>query len=106
MAKPFRHVAFVALCTAAIGAGPAVAQSVAARGGVGARVPAGAPSGAMTQTTKSFTQAPVGRIFGVPVVISAPVDAPYDSAASYSTFEGQPGGGPNALLAASIGSAP
>ena len=58
------------------------------------------------QTTKNRNQRPIGELFGAPVVISAPVDAPYNSSAAYGTYEGQPGYGPNAVLAASNESAP
>jgi hypothetical protein len=58
------------------------------------------------QTTKSYNQAPVAHVFGTPLVISSPVDAPYNADAAYSTYEGQPGYGPNAVLANGNAGAP
>ncbi len=100
-----RHVAAIL----SIIAGPAMAQSVTASGGT----PAGVPTPGRTQshafstsqTARNRNQAPAFHLFGAPVVIQAPVDAPYDAAA-FSTYEGQPGQGPNALLAASNGGQP
>ncbi len=88
-------------------AAPALAQNAAITvGGTASASNGGRATGEM-QTNQSRNQAaPVGTVLGVPVVISAPVDAPYNSAAAYSTYEGQPGYGPNAVLAASDAGAP
>lgn len=82
-------------------AGPALAAPR-----VGAQsTPAGAALSEQ-QTVKSTNHRPAFTVLGVPVVIAAPVDAPYNAAAAYSTYAGQPGFGPNAVLANSVGSAP
>ena len=58
------------------------------------------------QTVRNSNQQPAFHVFGIPVVIAAPLDAPYNSADAYSTYAGQPGYGPNAVLAASLGGTP
>ncbi len=89
-------------------AGPAaMAQTVSASAGTGGTASLATPNAlATTQTARHRNQAPAFHIFGVPVVIQAPVNAPYNSEAAYSTFAGQPGQGPNAILAASDGGVP
>ena len=90
-----------------IGAGPALGQTVAGRAGPSSNFPGAAitPGAALSsyQSVRQPTQAPLFHLFGIPVVIAAPVDAPYNSASAYSTYAGQPGYGPNAVLAASVG---
>ena len=93
-----------------LGAAPAVAQTVAASGGGAAGHPGSASTSnhalSTMQTVRNRNQQPAFRVFGAPVVIAAPVDAPYNSADAYSTYAGQPGYGPNAVLAASLGGTP
>jgi hypothetical protein len=91
-------------------AAPAMAQSFGSVGGPSTSAPTAhvSPPHALsnTQTTRNPNQAPAFHVFGAPVVISAPVDAPYNAAAAYGTYAGQPGYGPNAVMAASVGGAP
>jgi hypothetical protein len=88
-------------------AAPALAQTAAVSAGSGGTASQATPNAlSTTQTARNRNQAPAFPIFGVPVVIQAPVSAPYNAEAAYSTFAGQPGYGPNAVLAASDGGVP
>ena len=103
--RPIRSAAVIALALAA--AAPAYAQSaVLSRSGTASAANGGAATGEMQTNIGRNQAAPVVHLFGAPVVITAPVDAPYNSASAFSTYEGQPGYGPNAVLAASDGGAP
>ena len=91
------------------GAAPAFAQTLSARTGLLGRV--GSASSTTrdlysTQTVRNPNQKPAFQVLGVPVVISAPVAPPYGATDEYSTYAGQPGGGPNAILAESVGATP
>ncbi len=101
-----RHLAVVL----SLGAGPALAQTVAASGGLSPGNPGTASTASQslstTQTVRNHNQTPAFHVLGIPVVIQAPVDAPYSSADAFTTYEGQPGQGPNALLAASNAGTP
>lgn len=100
-----RTAALAAL--AVLTAAPAFAQQAALSVGGTATATGGGGASADMQTNKNRNQAaPVGTVLGVPVLITAPVDAPYNSAGAYATFEGQPGFGPNAVINASDAGAP
>jgi hypothetical protein len=92
--------------TAAIGAvlmaaaaGPACAQTIHA-----GTASTSNQTSVNSQTARNRNQAPAYHVLGVPVVISAPVTAPYGDA--YGTYAGQPAYGPNALLSASVAGVP
>ena len=91
---------------AAAFAAPAFAQQAALSVGGTATATGGGGASVDMQTNQNRNQAPIGSVLGVPVVITAPVDAPYNAAGAYSTWEGQSGFGPNAVLAASDAGAP
>jgi len=58
------------------------------------------------QTTHGTNNKEVFRVLGLSGQIAAPVNAPYNSSGTYSTFAGQPANGQNAILAQSIDGAP
>ena len=108
MPSPTARLLAASLALASLGCSVgAVAQTVSATGGTGGTASQVTPNAlATTQTARNRNQAPAFHILGIPVVIQAPVSAPYNSEAAYSTFAGQPGQGPNAILAASDGGVP
>lgn len=106
MSSTMPRLAFVAIALAWAGvASPsASAQQLSARSTANASNGGGAL--ASQQTVKGQNQRPAFHAFGTPVIINAPVDAPYNSASAYSTYAGQPAYGPNAVLANSVQGAP
>lgn len=103
-------IAGAVLLTLALSAAPALAQQASVVGGTSVGTAAAHVSDgshiSTEQTARGIQRAPVGSLLGVPVYVSAPVDAPYNAASAYSTYAGQPGFGPNALLAASVVGSP
>ena len=86
---------------------PAFAQSTSISAGTTGTGSAGGAATGDLQTTRNRNQpAPVGTVLGVPVVITSPLDAPYNAASAYTTYEGQSGFGPNAVLAAGDAGSP
>ncbi len=82
---------------------PALAQSVAPPPGLsvqGESIGIAPPNPA--QGTASSLPDPVFHVFGIPVGISAPVNAPYVNSAT-TTFAGQPMTGRDAVMARSMG---
>ena len=104
----FRTFKSLAAASLALLAAPALAQTAtvgaASNGGTASVLSPHALS--TMQTTRNRNQAPAFHIFGVPVVIQAPVTPPYNADAAYTTFAGQPGQGPNAVIAASQAGTP
>ena len=102
-----RSALTIALPVILASAAPALAQSTSLSAGSTGIVSPGGVATDNLQTTKGRNQpAPVGTVLGVPVVITAPLDAPYNAAAAYSTYEGQSGFGPNAVLAGGAAGSP
>lgn len=99
------RLAFAAIALVCTGASlPASAQQLSARATANAANGGGALDS--QQTVKGQNQKPSFHVLGTPVIINAPVDAPYNAASAYSTYAGQPAYGPNAVLANSVQGAP
>ena len=83
---------------------PALAQSVAPPAGLSTQGESIgiAPSNG-SQGTASSMPDPAFHVFGLPVGISAPVNAPYMNSAT-TTFAGQPMNGADAVVSRSMGS--
>ncbi len=102
-----RSALAIALPMLLASAAPAFAQRASlSAGSTGIGSAGGAATGDLQSTKDRNQPAPVGTVLGVPVVITSPLDAPYNAASAYTTYEGQSGFGPNAVLAAGDAGAP
>ena len=82
---------------------PALAQSVAPPPGLSVQGESiGIPPANPSQGSAFGNPEPAFHIFGIPVGISAPVNAPYVNSAT-TTFAGQPMTGRDAVMAPSMG---
>lgn len=84
-------------------AGPALAQSVAPPAGLstqGESIGIAPPN--PSQGSAASMPDPAFRVFGVPVGIDAPVNAPYTNSAT-TTFAGQPMSGADAVVSRGMG---
>ena len=94
----------VAGIVALVLATPAVAQSVAPPDGLSVQGESiGITPPNPSQGTAASMPEPAFHVFGLPVGISAPVNAPYMNSAT-TTFAGQPMNGADAVIARSMGS--
>ncbi len=91
----------VLLALALAGAATA-AQAQGISSNVTAPTPGGVSGGSNQQSIKGMNQAPTAEVLGTPVMVNSPVLTPNNADSTYSTYQGQPANGANAMLAATV----
>lgn len=110
MSNSTSRLACIAAATGLLALGTATSASAQVSAGIGPSTGVAQPhvsngTGGYNEQTLGHTRhAPVGSVFGIPIYVSSPVNAPYNAAAAYSTYAGQPGGGEDAILSQSVAS--